>query len=81
MKKIKAFFVKCKDWCVNAINKVKAFFKRFNLINGWKKGMGAKQPDKVTLHLRVWKITVIDLRIDFNKEFRLILFNLGLHFT
>ncbi len=73
MKKIEEFFV-------NAWSKIKGFFNRFNLINGFKKGMGAKQADKFGLELRISKLTVVDLRIDFNKEFRLILFNVGLHF-
>lgn len=42
--------------------------------------MGSKQSDKFAIKVRISKLTLIDLRIDFNKEFRLILFNIGLHF-
>lgn len=80
MKSIKNFFDNCKNWCVNTCNSVVAFINRFNIINGWSKGLGAKQSDKITFEVRIWKLTIIDLRIDFNKEARLILFNVGLHF-
>lgn len=59
---------------------MKKFFKRFNLINGWRKGLGSKQSDKFAIEFRISKLTLIDLRIDLNREFRLILFNIGLHF-
>ena len=61
-------------------SKLKKFFNRFNGINGWKNGLGSKQGDKVTLELRIRKLTIIEIRIDFNKDLRLILFNMGVEF-
>ncbi|CAG7581747.1 MAG: hypothetical protein SLAVMIC_01010 [uncultured marine phage] len=62
------------------MEKIKKFFKRFNLINGWKNGMGSKQWDKLTLEIRISKLTIIELRIDLSKEFRLVLLNVGIEF-
>ena len=63
------------------LSNIKGFFNRFNLINGWKNGLGSKQWDKFAIELRISKLTLIELRFDFNKEFRLILFNVGIEFN
>ena len=69
IKKVKCYF-----------EKVKNFFNRFNLINGWKNGSGSKQGDKYILELRLGKLTVVELDIDLNKSFRLTLFNFAISF-
>ena len=62
------------------MRKIKDFFGRFNLVNGWKNGMGSKQWDKVAIEIRISKLTIIDLKFDFSKNFRLILSNIGIEF-
>jgi len=71
----------------NLINKIKGyfenvknFFKRFDLINGWRNGCGSKQSDKYLLEFRLGKLTVIELDIDFSKYFRITLFNFAISF-
>lgn len=73
MKRIKAFFV-------GKYNAVVNFFKRFNLVNGWSNGLGSKQWDKFSLEIRISKLTLIDFRFDLSRNFRLILFNIGIEF-
>ena len=80
MKKIKEIFGKVRGKVVDFFKKIKDFFNRFNLINGWKNGLGSKQWDKFAIELRLSKLTVIDLRFDFNKNFRFILLNVGIEF-
>lgn len=74
MKKVKDFFKKVKSSIVN-------FYNRFNFINGWKNGFGAKQADKFGIEIRLSKLTLIELRFDFSKNFKLTLFNIGIEFN
>ncbi len=60
--------------------KLKEFFGRFDAINGWKNGCGAKQGDKYVIEFRLGKLTVIQIRLDLNKEVRLTLFNFAISF-
>jgi len=64
----------------NLIRKIKNFFNRFDLINGWRNGCGSKQGDKYILELRLGKLTVFELDIDFSKHFRITLFNFAISF-
>ena len=62
------------------MKKIKQFFSRFNGINGWKNGAGAKQGDKFNIEIRLGKLTVIEIKIDLNKSFRLSFFNFAVEF-
>jgi hypothetical protein len=64
----------------NIIIRLKKFFNRFNLINGWSNGSGSKQSDKYVIEFRLGKLTVIELDIDFSKHFRITLFNFAISF-
>lgn len=60
--------------------KLKKFFNRFDAINGWKNGCGAKQSDKYVIEFRLGKLTVVQIRLDLNKEVRLTLCNFAISF-
>jgi hypothetical protein len=64
----------------NIITKLKNFFKRFDLINSWRNGMGSKQGDKYLIEFRLGKLTIFELDIDFSKSFRITLFNFAISF-
>jgi hypothetical protein len=59
-------------------NKIKGFFARFNKLNHF--NSNAKQGDKINLEARFGKFTLVQLNIDANKYFKLIIFNLGFEF-
>ena len=66
---------------INKINqRFNKFTQRFNGINGWENGFGSKQSDKFALEFRISKLTIIEIRIDLNKQSRFIIFNVGFEF-
>ena len=68
---MKQFFIDIKQL-------TKTFLGRFDLINSW--DSSTKQWDKIEFEARIGKLTLFELNIDFNKSFRICIFNLALSF-